>query len=596
MKKRPKNSSTTTTPTRWPPSVYECADFFLARFANLPLSLLDEIKTEEQLLAFYQNCPLLQNAIADASPSLHEALKKGKGLDGLRKYFTRMCTRTTPFGLFTSVAWGEFKEQSFSLSKEIQKQVEEAADQLWHSAQPKRRISKTLHRYFLEKYGLYRFVPLTELLDNSMAHTILHSKGEELSVAEPPPSMELYFQLSSDGELILSGLSTQALSTFGRFNHLWDQPKIETMKDFLKKEEALYPHILFVETSFEPEKAPSLGYYTPLRKVQFNDIETEEILIGAHADHLYAYSNKRNQELSFVPATAVNLDLAPLALKLLFTISRSRFGNIDYSPHKLCIEKIHSNHAVEFVIPLVRKTPAPVKQVHYPPTKQYPIQERIGTDWFYAKLYLPQECADDFLKELNFSAKWFYIRYKDSRFHIRLRIHSSSQLSWINSLLLEKQIEDYSICPYERELERYDHIEAAEEIFCQDSLACIHLLKHMKELNLPLPILGAYGILHYLRFYTGPPANFFNHDKIKGIRGLKYESNAILETAYAHIDFGDYKPSFTAMDSLIHMHCNRLGLNPKMEMRARAIAHYLFQRNNQNGGYCSTFLTKIPCI
>jgi hypothetical protein len=103
---------------------------------------------------------------------------------------------------------------------------------------------------------------------------------------------------------------------------------------------------------------------------------------------------------------------------------------------------------------------------------------------------------------------------------------------------LEKRIEDYSICPYEREIERYGCIEAAEQIFCQDSLACIHLLKHKKELNLPLPLLGAYGILHYLRFYNGP--NLLNTAKVKGIRGLKYESNAILEAAYAHIDFGDY--------------------------------------------------------
>lgn len=507
-----------------------------------------------------------------------------------------MCTRTTPFGLFTSVAWGEFKattdlqfdpreiifntnsyvERTFSLSKEIQKQVEEAADQLWHATQSKKRISKTLHRYFLEKYGSYRLVPLTELLDNSMVHTILRSKGEEMPQGDPPSSMEIYFQLSANSELILTGISTQALSTFGRFTYLWDEIRIDTMKDFIKKEEELYPHILFVETSFIPERAPSLSHYTPLRKVQFHDIDLDEILIGAHADHLYAFSNKRHQELSFIPATALNLEYAPIALKLLFTISKSRYGHLDFLP-QLPIENHISNHAVEFVVPLVGKNPSTPKQIHYPPTKQYSLHERIGTDWFYVKLYLPQECADDFLKQLDFPTPWFYVRYKDARFHLRLRVRSS-HLHWVNKLLLEKRIEDYSICPYEREIERYECIEAAEQIFHQDSLTCIHLLRHMKELDLPLVVLGAYGILHYLRFYSGPTANFFNHHKVKGIRGLKYETNAILEAAYAHIDFGDYKPSFTAMDSLIHMHCNRLGLSPKMELKARAIANYFLKK------------------
>ncbi len=505
-----------------------------------------------------------------------------------------MCTRTTPFGLFTSVAWGEFSdvtdlhfdpreiivnshayvERTFSLSKEIQNQVEEAADQLWHATQSKKRISKTLYRYFLEKYGPYRFVPLTELLDNSMVHTILRSKGEEMPQGDPPPSLEIYFQLSANNELILTGLSTQALSTFGRFTYLLDETRIDTMKDFIKNEEELYPHILFVETSFIPEKAPSLAYYTPLRKTQFNDIDLDEILIGANADHLYAFSNKRNQELSFVPATSLNLELAPIAIQLLITISRSRYGHLDFLP-KLPVENHMSNHAVEFVVPLIRKTPSPPKQIHYPLTKQYSLQERIGTDWFYVKLYLQQECADDFLKQLDFPTPWFYVRYKDARFHLRLRVRSSF-LHWVNTLLLEKQIEDYSICPYEREIERYKCMEAAEQIFHQDSLACIHLLKHKKELDLPLPVLGAYGILHYLRFYKGP--NLFDSVKVRGIRGLKYEPNAILEAAYAHIDFGDYKPSFTAMDSLIHMHCNRLGLSPKMELKARAIANYFLKK------------------
>lgn len=99
-------------------SIYEAADFFLTRFALLPQKEIE--LSQEALFDFYKNTPLFQEAVAVASNSLHESLQKGlegkeefsKLFPSLLKYFLRMCSRATPFGLFSAIGWGEFTEQS----------------------------------------------------------------------------------------------------------------------------------------------------------------------------------------------------------------------------------------------------------------------------------------------------------------------------------------------------------------------------------------------------------------------------------------------------------------------------------------------------
>lgn len=117
-------------------SFYDAADFFLTRS-----SLLAENQknlSSEFLFDFYEKTPLFQEAIAIASPSLFEGLQKGnkekKLYLSLLKYFLRMSTRTTPFGLFAAVGWGEFTKKAdlaFPLSS-IGKKVR--VDMAWGQA------------------------------------------------------------------------------------------------------------------------------------------------------------------------------------------------------------------------------------------------------------------------------------------------------------------------------------------------------------------------------------------------------------------------------------------------------------------------------
>src|SRR6187399_9771 len=85
----------------------------------------DALKAKDELRAylrrFYQ-MPLAQEALYVGSPDLHEQLllwldnkiekqdTKGKTELSLVKYFIRMCSRCTPYGLFASCTTGNFSE------------------------------------------------------------------------------------------------------------------------------------------------------------------------------------------------------------------------------------------------------------------------------------------------------------------------------------------------------------------------------------------------------------------------------------------------------------------------------------------------------
>jgi len=101
------------------------APFFMVRTAILPIGeffdLAKKNGNEEDLLSCYLREKILIEAIAIASPSLHAALQKIEGknkrerkqiFSSLLKYISRMCTRSTPFGLFATVSQGKWGDET----------------------------------------------------------------------------------------------------------------------------------------------------------------------------------------------------------------------------------------------------------------------------------------------------------------------------------------------------------------------------------------------------------------------------------------------------------------------------------------------------
>lgn len=127
-----------------------------------------------------------------------------------------------------------------------------------------------------------------------------------------------------------------------------------------------------------------------------------------------------------------------------------------------------------------------------------------GSSWVYYKLYISSSHADHFLvskllpfvkKLLSKKAinKFFFIRYNDPGFHLRIRFHISDiavsqQISEFFYKSTEKLIKNdivwkYEISTYTREMERYNPylIDDVETLFQADSLNCLSFLKEILE-------------------------------------------------------------------------------------------------------------------
>ncbi|WP_430905411.1 thiopeptide-type bacteriocin biosynthesis protein [Maribacter sp. 2-571] len=127
-----------------------------------------------------------------------------------------------------------------------------------------------------------------------------------------------------------------------------------------------------------------------------------------------------------------------------------------------------------------------------------------GDEWLYYKIYTGRNTADSILVEVikplserlveeKIIIKWFFIRYGDPEFHLRVRFHMSGPNSVgtvIENLfvLLKKYREDYfiwkiQIDTYEREVERYGPtlMNQSEEIFYADSLMIINFIASINE-------------------------------------------------------------------------------------------------------------------
>ncbi|MFC5824418.1 lantibiotic dehydratase [Nonomuraea insulae] len=169
----------------------------------------------------------------------------------------------------------------------------------------------------------------------------------------------------------------------------------------------------------------------------------------------------------------------------------------------------------EFVVPLVarepgqvRRSPAPRVGLALPPVTSGDRVQAPGGRWLYLKLYAGQSQHNDIItgpiRELidTFRARgridrWFYVRYVDSRPHLRLRLRSSDQradegltvecLSWARHLWQEKIFSDFALAGYDREIERYGGpaaIDVIEELFTASSETSQRILATLKQLDI----------------------------------------------------------------------------------------------------------------
>ncbi|QTE39750.1 lantibiotic dehydratase [Mucilaginibacter gossypii] len=121
-----------------------------------------------------------------------------------------------------------------------------------------------------------------------------------------------------------------------------------------------------------------------------------------------------------------------------------------------------------------------------------------GSEWLYIKIYCQPSMSNRLLKTFlssilagvgNENMIWFFVRYRDPGYHIRLRIRlPESEIGEaialfkkkLTKVIREGLISDYQFDTYKRELERYGYkkIDRVELFFCESSNLILKFIKH----------------------------------------------------------------------------------------------------------------------
>lgn len=154
----------------------------------------------------------------------------------------------------------------------------------------------------------------------------------------------------------------------------------------------------------------------------------------------------------------------------------------------------------EMLIPYVRHRAVARRRNDLSPMKPICRTFPPGTEWLYAKLYTGTSTGDQLLREViapivrqammsGAVDHWFFIRYGDPHWHLRVRFHGDPKRlredvlpalqAAVEPMLAERKIWRLQLDTYERELERYggaEGIPLAERLFHVDSEAVLEIL------------------------------------------------------------------------------------------------------------------------
>jgi thiopeptide-type bacteriocin biosynthesis protein len=168
----------------------------------------------------------------------------------------------------------------------------------------------------------------------------------------------------------------------------------------------------------------------------------------------------------------------------------------------------------------------------------------IGDEWFYCKLYTGKATSDiiliecirpitSYLLKKRIIDKWFFIRYNDPEYHLRIRchLHNKNLINKIIFMFNEKlnmyvnneSIWKVQIDTYQREIERYEErfMELSEKLFFIDSELILNLLIHIKN-NEELRWLAAFKLIDNL-------FKLFNCSIEKKLWLISYMSKSFIE-------------------------------------------------------------------
>jgi thiopeptide-type bacteriocin biosynthesis protein len=226
-----------------------------------------------------------------------------------------------------------------------------------------------------------------------------------------------------------------------------------------------------------------------LRKEELQQIEqgktTLQTLITAKGFPKYISMDEGDNQLVFDTTNDRDLALLEHCLAKKAAVLISEFPFAHQTPVR---NKQGDGYVNQFVALLYHQN-----KIYRPLRPVTPVPEIIprnflpGSEWTAFKIYLHPANANDvllnhispmirFLEDAGFLKKWFFIRYADPDYHLRLRIQSDATNAWkivetiakhLTGLATTGSITQLQLVNYERELERYgaDTIELTETLF-----------------------------------------------------------------------------------------------------------------------------------
>ena len=307
----------------------------------------------------------------------------------------------------------------------------------------------------------------------------------------------------------------------------------------------------------------------------------------------------------------------------------------------------NNSYCCDLFIPLVRNQNNYIKNnvAMYIPDSHEKRLKILFDEWISMKIYGANDRTDTFIardiSSLTYTLiknkiidKFFFLRYRDSSNHIRIRFHGDSETLlknysliqfWMKNLLDRKITTNFIIDTYDRELERYggeNVIDSIETLFYSSSLSVIELLKIRKNLNISDYYLGLICTMYFstqFELKLEEAINLFDISNSKFRDQFQKEREKFIEVA----DFFMHKNPISSQEfinivkflsimegsiqqvikqlknenlsrtkyldivsSIIHMHFNRLfSNNLQIEPVIRAITKYSIYAANKKRVY-----------
>ncbi len=204
-----------------------------------------------------------------------------------------------------------------------------------------------------------------------------------------------------------------------------------------------------------------------------------------------------------LPFDLDNVSSVDTFIELVKTRHEIRLDELYPGPDELCVVGAEGRFVHELVVPILNERPQEPRKT-LPDIRETNSLRRSfppGSQWLYAKLYTGTAGADHLLRDVvtplvrqamseRTADRWFFIRYADPDWHLRVRFHGVAE-RLMNEILpeLSRRCEPYlangllwkmQLDTYEREVERYggsEGVSLAEALFQADSEATLVILE-----------------------------------------------------------------------------------------------------------------------